>query len=183
MSGIDLNQFVPKYFRMNPETDDLLMDSYGLHEGMRILTGNVNARVDLSHVTKYEVSLESALKHNRWFVIEKIKTEPHNDLVMLIGRYDDGEKMRHIFSLSQTEWYVKKDTVKVPDSHDAEVRNQKNEILHAGTPEEIISWIEENPEPESVCYEIVHPQSGWRFGVVEYLYRHGKSTDEMFKNQ
>lgn len=119
MSEIDSEQFVPKYFRMDPETDDLFMDSYSLREGMRILCGEVVKRAELMHL-KYDVVLEEALKYNRWFVIDKIKFEPENDLVMLIGLYDDGEKMRHIFSLDQTSWYVKKDTVPEPEESDEE---------------------------------------------------------------
>lgn len=104
------DQLVPKYFRMNPETDDLIPNHNGLREGMKVLVGSNDFRNDIERIDT-PASLDTALRYNRWFTIVKLSAGVSftDQTVWFIGEYDDGEKQKFVFNKDQ-HWYVKKDT-------------------------------------------------------------------------
>jgi len=104
---------VDKYYRMNPETDDVLANGNLLQKGMKVLVGDPNLREnyedEMSLANKYRYD-----KFNRWSTID---SDVHffkkpNDFVYVsfVALYEDGAKMpMHVATFYP--WLIKKDTI------------------------------------------------------------------------
>lgn len=101
-------QFVPKFYRMNPETDELLPNGRHLANGMRVLIENSSRRIDVSQdLADWEE--ERALKNNRWCTVEAL--EVIDAETSFIGVYDDGSKLMRLHP-TFTAWLVKTDSIR-----------------------------------------------------------------------
>lgn len=100
--------FVPKFYRMNPKTDDLLPNGRHLANGMRVLIEDSKKRINMeAELTEWET--ERALHNNRWCTVGAL--EVANGTVQFIGVYDDGTKMMRSFDLHHG-WLVKIDSIR-----------------------------------------------------------------------
>lgn len=96
---------VPRKYRLNPETDDLLYADY-LQNGMRVLFGQTEFLYNEAFPQLYNFGLP---KVNRWCKVTEIRQE--DDVVYFIGVYDDGNKIiRHAHKT--VAWLVKKDSLR-----------------------------------------------------------------------
>lgn len=102
---VEMSEYEPKYFVMNPETDDLLPSGFSLELGMRVLIEENGYRQDLEYdlTPKYE---ELRDRYNRWCTVF---TDPEFFLehTTFIARYDDGTK-KQLRVPTRHAWYVKK---------------------------------------------------------------------------
>jgi hypothetical protein len=105
---------VPKYFVMNPETDDLLPDGLHLRDGMKVLIENPGIRFEVVGWERGE-KMDHLLKWNRWCTVSHVATYPNSngDYIHFVGTYDDGTK-RRLAALHSEAWYVKKDSIPDP---------------------------------------------------------------------
>lgn len=108
-----MDEFVDKYYRMNPETEIVIPSGYDLKEGMRVLVEAVDCRQYISDNLRDEPSLyTAALLNNRWCVVtDGIAKWPNGD-VSFLGLYDDGIIMQRIV-IPIYAWIVKKDSIPV----------------------------------------------------------------------
>jgi hypothetical protein len=111
-------QFVPKSYRMDPETEDVL---YGekLRDGMIVLYADDNRRESIPHIQKYgtDDGLANALLYNRWVTVSDLGKFDEN--LTFIGVYSDGTKKQHTFHPKKA-WYVKLDSIPEEDPLAAE---------------------------------------------------------------
>lgn len=112
---VETEQFVSKYYEMDPETDDLLFDGTKLKNEMRVLIASPSLR----HETVQRVMTDRALYDlrgdNRWCFVSEIEVTPRQSYqnegtVSFVALYDDGTKRKRVFSLSHA-WIVKKDSI------------------------------------------------------------------------
>lgn len=105
--------YVDQYYRMDPETDDVLANGRGLKTGMKILAGTPGLREaykeDMSPSETYRYD-----KFNRWLTIDSdvhFFKKPHDILyVSFVALYEDGTKMpMHVAAFYP--WLVKKDSI------------------------------------------------------------------------
>src|SRR5215218_10060469 len=106
-SVVNLEQFVPKYYSMDP-TKDKLIFGYQLVTGMTVLLEYDEKRVQIQE-NMHDGQLQIALHVNRWCVVQKLvaATENYNRM-SFIGLYDDGTERSFTFD-RLTTWYVKSD--------------------------------------------------------------------------
>jgi hypothetical protein len=101
-------QFVPKFYRMNPETDDLLPNGRHLANGMRVLIAASSLRMNIdAELSDWQE--DRALENNRWCTVGAL--EDDGEIVRFIGVYDDGSKMMRV-QRTNFAWYVKKDSIR-----------------------------------------------------------------------
>lgn len=100
--------FVPKFYRMNPKTEDLLPNGAYLTNGMKVLIADSKQRIDISRELR-DWEEDRALENNRWCTVGGLEVgEP---IVRFIAVYEDGSKrMRSIES--GTPWLVEIDSVR-----------------------------------------------------------------------
>lgn len=98
-------RFMPKYYRMDGATEDLLFDSEELREGMVVLIEDSSYRSDIRDEMSGS-NLELALKVNRWGKISKLRRT--DSMVQFIAEYEDGTKAKRAYPFD-VGWYVKKD--------------------------------------------------------------------------
>lgn len=108
-------EFVPKYYQMNPETEDVLFDGNALVNGMKVLIEDPEYRTTIPpngfHGLNQEV-LNRARRWNRWLTVSDLRFDKTNRSVSFIGiYYPDGVKMK-ITALIDLAWLVKKETIK-----------------------------------------------------------------------
>jgi hypothetical protein len=100
-------KFVPKYYRMNPKTDELIPNGSGLKNGMRVLIEEPNKRVNTDEdLDNWEE--DRALESNRWCTVEALQVDPTG--VSFVGVYDDGTKRSRRCAGSHA-WLVRKDSI------------------------------------------------------------------------
>lgn len=105
IDGVPAN-FEPKYFRMNPETDDMLANGRELAGGMVVLIEDAGLRRaindNLSDAGRYD-----AEKWNRWCKVYDIHFLDNGDELTFTGLYADGTKRQHQVGVNKA-WFVKK---------------------------------------------------------------------------
>lgn len=102
------NPFVPKFYRMNPETDDLLPNGRHLANGMRVLVDSSKLRINMDEDLS-DWQEDRALEMNRWCTIGAL--EVHEGGVRFIGVYDDGSKRMRNYGIDQS-WLIKIDSIR-----------------------------------------------------------------------
>lgn len=123
-------QFVDKYYIMNPVEDELLFDSRELREGMLVLAANFEDRegTAVGIVPMSQERYAKCMQWNRWMVVSHLFQE--NDLVHFIGNYNDGTKMK--FSVNPRKpWLLKK----VPGG----MNSQRTGAVYAADPDPLTS--------------------------------------------
>jgi hypothetical protein len=121
-----MEEFVSKYYRMNPDEDMILFDGGRLRDGMMVLVEDPNIRA-----TDYSDTLPSGdtawfhklRQANRWCVVKDVLADPlasdhhcRNRHVRFIGIYEGGEEMFRSYPL-EVPWLAKKETVPPNDGH------------------------------------------------------------------
>lgn len=114
MDQAESNFMVPKYYKMNPETDDLVFGER-LLDGMVILAESFIDRVDLADQAAIEHgdsprSTMQMLKHNRWCRVTDLEYLGGGNL-KFIGVYEDFTKFSHVIS-TEKAWIVRKDSMR-----------------------------------------------------------------------
>lgn len=102
-----MDEFVPRFYTMNPETDVLVVDGRGLEEGMKVLIENPHYRA----VIKEEMAdweLDRALERNRWCTISRIKIK--GNLLRFVASYEDGTQKVRTEDVDGA-WIAKKDSI------------------------------------------------------------------------
>lgn len=100
--------FVSKYYRMDPETEDLFPNGRHLRNGMRVLVGKSGLRVDVNRDDLNDWEEERAFERNRWCTVGALEIK--DDGITFIGVYDDGSKMMRTYSID-SPWLVKIDSL------------------------------------------------------------------------
>jgi hypothetical protein len=107
--------FVPKFYRMNPETDDLVMGS-DLKDGMVVLIESSNFRLRHDE-PMVDWEMDRALENNRWCTVTNLKFSNAFDapIATFIGVYEDGTKYKRSYGTGYA-WYVKKNIVSIEET-------------------------------------------------------------------
>lgn len=116
----EISEFVPKFYRMNPKTEDLLPNGRHLRNGMMVLVGDSKKRINNDHqLTDWE--LERAFHNNRWCTVGALEFYDGDVEVRFIGTYEDGSKLMRACTIN-TPWLVKKDSIREIEDKQAKVR-------------------------------------------------------------
>lgn len=111
---IDLSQFVPKNFEMDPELHDLLPNGRALRNGMVVLIEEEAQRQNLELVKKNpSMGLPQALRWNRWMTVSNVEFPGESEIltdVTFVATYDDGTKKKIAKGVMQA-WYVQLDSI------------------------------------------------------------------------
>lgn len=112
---VNTNDFVEKYFVMDPATDDLIFDGTKLRNDMVVLIERDEFRYPLKD--RVEGRLDDndraqMLRYQRWAVVSDVVINMQN--VTFIATYNDGSK-RKINVATEHAWYVKKETMQDDD--------------------------------------------------------------------
>lgn len=100
-------KYVPKFYQMDPETEDVFPNGSFLSNGMKVLLEDPAKR------TKVDGDLEDwqearALEDNRWCVVERLVVL--GTQVTFVGVYEDGTKRTRRLEMSNS-WIVKIDSI------------------------------------------------------------------------
>lgn len=107
--------FVSKFYRMNPETDDLLPNGRALRVGMRVLIDDTKRRINTNvEGGMSDWQYDNALELNRWCTIVG-GLEVSLSQTRFIAQYEDGTKRLRVADTSYP-WLVKLDSI--PESND-----------------------------------------------------------------
>jgi hypothetical protein len=107
--------YVPKYYVMDPETDDVIPTGEELKVGMVVLTELSAKRIDISRAvgSMSASEIEQLNVFNRWGKVVSHPVFDKSNTVYFVLEYDDGTK--HQIQMNKYQaWYVKKDSL--PDS-------------------------------------------------------------------
>jgi hypothetical protein len=96
-------KFVPRYYQMDPLSEDLLWDGSELKDGYQVLVGDAEFRVDIVDDVPANV-YDQAMVRNRWCTISRLFYGP--DHVTFMAVYEDGSKRKVTFAGS-IPWLVK----------------------------------------------------------------------------
>lgn len=102
---------VPKFYTMDPATEDLLPDAEYLVDGLVVLSGEPSDRVDLANRTD-EWMTDRAYERNRWARVSHVVRirDGRRDEVAFVATYADGTKRKRRV-LPKSAWLVKKDSI------------------------------------------------------------------------
>jgi len=139
----NLNDFVPKYFEMDPELHDLLPNGRRLQNGMKVLCEDEGSRVSLSTLVKNpkDFNLHEARKWNRWATVtdlEIVENALITGMITFVGLFEDGTKRQFIKGV-EAAWYVKLDSIPEEDPL-AEEEAELKEALASLVETSKIAW-------------------------------------------
>lgn len=101
--------YVDRFYIMNPETDELLIDGNELNNDMVVLIECNWMRPSLNHANRCDVGYWSARKYNRWCTVTQLRyvdLETPDPIVVFIGVYSDGSKAKFEIPIDFA-WYVR----------------------------------------------------------------------------
>lgn len=104
--------FVPKYYEMDPATEDLLFDGRYLQDGMVILMGEPSVRAEILEQMEDE-EIEIAKRFNRWMSISHVTW--FGNSVAFLAHFPDGTKKKIVTGVHMP-WLVKIDSLPLPSS-------------------------------------------------------------------
>jgi hypothetical protein len=134
------NPFTPKFYRMNPETEELLPNGRHLANGMKVLIESPAHRMRVSDdLTDWQE--DRALENNQWCTIGAL--EVVGDMIRFIGVYNDGSKRIRTFQAFEA-WLVKTDSIREVEDRKAQVHTLVSDAMseavlimeHGKTPRE-----------------------------------------------
>jgi len=99
---------VPKFYTMDPKTEDLLSEGKQLSNGMKILIENPGERGRPEEMDQ-DWMRERVMVVNRWCTVSDMKVVGRN--LSFVGVYDDGVKVKRSYS-TDAAWLVKIDSLK-----------------------------------------------------------------------
>lgn len=101
------NEFVPRFYVMNPEDDDLLRTGQ-LKKNMVVLCENPGERLDMTKQNSWDAEDRlHAATYNRWCLVTEDPQEFDPNHFSFIGLYADGFKTLRSYG-PNIAWYVKK---------------------------------------------------------------------------
>lgn len=100
--------FVPQYYQMNPETDDMLPNGGKIKNGMVVLLASPKLRYDITKKNPLDWQLDRMLERNRWAQVSHVISD--GTTVVFIATYEDGTK-RQVLADFQSAWLVKKNSL------------------------------------------------------------------------
>lgn len=102
--------FVPQYYTMDPETEDLLPSGDMLRDGMVVLLESPSWRfIDVDKKNVSDAAFSLALERNRWCTITHLKSRLGR--VSFVGVYEDGTKRMRLVPRPDLAWLVKLDSI------------------------------------------------------------------------
>lgn len=109
MLGEIPSEYESKYFTMNPETDDLLLNGHQLENAMIVLIENPDHRTHIpENLDDMHIEHQfNADEKNRWCRVSQL--EKHIQFVRFIAIYADGTKRKRVYDIHDA-WFVKKDS-------------------------------------------------------------------------
>lgn len=109
--------FVPKFYTMDPETEEFLSDGKKLENGMVVLIASSNLRVNVDKALE-DWELDRALQRNRWAKISDLefRTYVGDELLSFVATYENGTKRKWESIGVQRAWYVKRDSIPNPSA-------------------------------------------------------------------
>lgn len=133
---------VPKFFIMDPETDDLLPNANHLMNGMIVLIEDSSVRIDTSKVLA-DWEEERADERNFWCRVSYLDHNgPYDNTSSFIAEYHDGTKKKRTYNKSHA-WFVKKDSIE-----DAkEVFDESNKPLELNPFLDLLRRLNNAPRP------------------------------------
>lgn len=106
----EYDEFEPKYREMDPVTEKLLFDGSRLRNGMIVLPGSPERRVDISE-NMTDAELDRAREHNRWVLVTELVISAGNPGgISFIAVYSDHTE-RKISAPMFWPWLVKRDSI------------------------------------------------------------------------
>lgn len=104
---VELDTMNPKFYVMDPKTEDLLPNGKRLTNGMRVLAGSPDNR---ERIEKYETDwvMDRLLEQNRWCTVSDL--EVGDTIVSFVAVYEDGTKRLRVLGL-YLPWLVKLDSI------------------------------------------------------------------------
>lgn len=105
------SEFTPKYYSINPKTEELLYTGHEVKPGMKIMMGDTSTRRHISDALDGG-NIDGALLYNRWFEVLKVSTRwvPAGEYLDVLALFSDGTQ-RKISVESFLPWFVKKDSI------------------------------------------------------------------------
>jgi hypothetical protein len=100
-------QFIPKFYTMDPKTEDLLFSGRDLANGMVILVADSDSRQNLKRLDA-DWELDRAFENNRWAKVTNLQVLGNS--LSFVAVYEDGSKRIRSCSVSYA-WFVKLDSV------------------------------------------------------------------------
>ena len=110
------SQLVPKYYTMDPETEDMLPDGTHLANGLRVLIADPDQRERPEKLGVNELGVtqdwlrQRLLDRNRWCTVSHFKFTNNGQTVSFVAVYEDGTKSKYNIGASYA-WLVKTDSV------------------------------------------------------------------------
>lgn len=100
--------FVPKFYQMDPRTEELIPDGRILSDGMVILLADPNHRGRPEKMSAADWELDRVMERNRWCTISNVSIR--GNLLTFVATYEDGTKRKRSES-TDTPWLVHKDSI------------------------------------------------------------------------
>lgn len=116
----------PKFYTMNPTTDDVLPDGGHLANGMKVLIEDSSERGRPEMIDE-DWQRDRVMERNRWCTVTHLKVIGNS--VSFIGVYDDGTKRRRSAAKNETAWIVKKESLKKSRVEDTQRYKDVYEIV------------------------------------------------------
>lgn len=106
-------EFVPKYFVMDPDTHIILSNGRKLRNGMVVLIEDPDKRErpDAEELRDWEK--DRLLVNNRWATVTEVSTDDHT--VRFIALYEDGTRRQRALGI-HLAWLVKRDSLETAQS-------------------------------------------------------------------
>lgn len=103
----NIDQFVPKFYKLDPDTEDLLPSGSHLANGMVVLIGSPERRDRPEHNDSDWMN-DRIQERNRWCTVTNLEFS-RQDLrhqISFVGVYEDGSKRKRTYHVSDS-WIVK----------------------------------------------------------------------------
>lgn len=152
-------QFVPKYYVMDPETEELVFDAMDLRNGMVVLIADPDERTRPELGNDRDWEMDRLLERNRWCTVSKIDVSPETNSVYFLATYEDGTQRKRQYSITQA-WLAKKDSVESSNRRSEKVE----QYIMAAVMDAIQVTISEGTsedEKTTQLGEIVEKSSSW----------------------
>lgn len=107
LKPVEVVTFVEKYYEMKPEFEELIWNGRELRNGMTVLLGSPDLRIEIEH-EMYNDDLDRAKECNRWCEIGGV--ELAGNRVTFIATYLD-QTQRKRFVPIEAPWLVKSDSI------------------------------------------------------------------------
>jgi hypothetical protein len=105
------DDWIGKYYEMNPVEEDLLPSGHFLSQGMKVVPESSMNRIDIfGDIPLSAGDIFRARKQNRWFTVSHIVADDNGDIIHFVGTYEDGVK-RKWSTDANFAWIYKLDSV------------------------------------------------------------------------